>query len=184
MPKYIPNVLTIMRLVLSLPILVLLSFVQTHPKIHLVVVLLVVAAALTDWFDGWYARKFDCISDFGKIHDPLADKWLAALYVPMVALGMIHFLPVAILWIRDITSTSLRNTSDKVIGARLSGKIKTAISFPLLCLLIAAIPIEGSYFGLFTFFAGFLYLVGGTILSVVCIWSGIDYYINITKEKQ
>jgi len=146
-------------------------------------VTIVVITALTDLIDGWWARKFNCISDFGKIHDPLADKWIVTIYLPLVMLGMIHFLPVALLWIRDITSTYVRSQSNKIIPARTSGKIKSFISFPLLCLLTAAIPVEGSYFGFLVNINEFLYYFGGILLSIVCVWSGFDYYYQIIIKK-
>ena len=184
MNKNIPNILTTLRLILTIPLLILFHWVGASANIHLLVLSLTILAALTDWFDGWYARKFDCVSEFGKIYDPLADKWLAVIYLPLVYLGMIHFLPVALLWIRDITSTYIRSLQTKAVPARLSGKIKTAISFPLLCLLIAAVPVTGGYLGFFSHLAGFLYWAGGITLSIVCVWSGIDYYYQIVIKGE
>lgn len=183
MKNQIPNILTTSRLILTLPIIILLYFAQTSPKIHLLALALVITAALTDWLDGWYAKKFNCISDFGKNYDPLADKWLTAIYLPLVAFNMIHFVPVALLWLRDISSTHLRSLSHKPIAAKTSGKIKTAISLPLMCILVLLMPVENGYFEIFNFLDGFFYWVGGTLLSVVCIWSGIDYYNQIVIKK-
>ncbi len=180
----VPNILTTTRLFLTLPILILLYFAQTSPKIHLLVLFLVIIAALTDWCDGWYAKKFNCTSDFGKNYDPLADKWLTVLYLPLVAMGMIHFIPIALLWLKDISSTHLRILAKESIPAKLSGKIKTAISLPLLCILILLMPVENGYFEIFNFLDGFFYWVGGILLSVVCIWSGLDYYYQIVIKKK
>ena len=143
-----------------------------------------VALALTDCVDGRWARHFGCVSDFGRHFDPLADKWLTALYVPIVSWGMIHFIPVTLLLVRDITITDLRARAakqGKLIPAHLSGKIKTAISFPLLCLLIAFVPVEGSYFSAFHWLSPYLYWIGGLLLSIVSLWSGIDYYSKFRK---
>lgn len=179
----IPNILTSARLILTLPILILLYFAQTSPKIHLLALLLVILAAITDYIDGWYAKKFNCISDFGKNYDPLADKWMTALYLPLVAVGMIHFIPIALLWLKDITSTHLRSLSHKPIPARLSGRIKTAVSLPLLCILVLLMPVENGYFEIFHFLNGFFYWVGGILLSAICIWSAIDYHYQIIIKK-
>lgn len=184
MKNQIPNILTTTRLFLALPILILLYFAQTSPKIHLLVLLLVIIAALTDWFDGWYAKKFNYTSDFGKNYDPLADKYLTVLYLPLVAMGMIHFIPIALLWLRDITSTHLRSLAKEPISAKLSGKIKTAISLPLLCILILLMPVKNGYFEIFNFLDGCFYWVGGILLSIVCIWSGLDYYYKIVIKKK
>ncbi len=142
-----------------------------------------IIASLTDLFDGWFARKYNCISDFGKNYDPLADKWMTALYLPMVAMGMIHFMPIALLWIKDITSTHLRSISKKPISAMLSGKIKTAISLPLLCILILLMPVENGYFESLNLLDIFFYYIGGTLLAVVSIWSGLDYFYQIVIKK-
>lgn len=184
MTRQIPNILTTARLILTLPILIMLYFAPTSPQLHLLALLLVIIASLTDWLDGWYAKKFNYISNFGKNYDPLADKWLTALYLPMVALGMIHFLPVALLWLRDITSTHLRSLSREPIAAKLSGKIKTAISLPLLCVLVFLMPVANGYFEIFNFLDGFFYWVGGILLSAVCIWSSLDYYWQIIIKKR
>jgi len=166
------------------PILILFFWIKDSPQIQLLVLALVVIATITDWLDGWWARKFNCISDFGKTHDPLADKWLVTLYIPLMAMGMIHFIPVTLLWLRDVTTTHLRSIYDGPLPARKSGKIKTAISFPLMCLLIATIPVTNGYLTIFTYLGGFLYWIGGITLSLLCIWSGIDYYIAVMKARK
>ncbi|MDO8669202.1 MAG: CDP-alcohol phosphatidyltransferase family protein [Candidatus Buchananbacteria bacterium] len=183
MKNQIPNILTTTRLILTPPLLILLYFAQTSPKIHLLVIFLVLVVCLTDCLDGWYARKFNCISDFGKTYDPLADKWLTTLYLPLVAMSMIHFIPVALLFLKDITSTHLRSVSSKPIPAKLSGRIKTAVSLPLMCIFIFLMPVENGNFEIFHFLNGFFYWIGGILLSLVCIWSGIDYHYQIVIKK-
>ncbi len=179
----VPNIITVIRL-FSAP-LILLGFWFTQgwsPRFHFWLTIAVILAAASDFLDGWWARRFNCVTNFGKIHDPLADKWLAVLYLPLVGLGLFPFMPVALLWLRDITSTHLRGRSKKIISARLSGKIKTLISFPLLCLLIAAMPINGSYFAWLLPWRQLIADKGGALLSLVCIWSGIDYYYQIAVK--
>ena len=183
MARHIPNILTIIRLILVVPILVLFYFTSNSPDIHLIIVVLTGIATISDFLDGFIARKYDLISDFGTIHDPLADKWLTVLYIPLMSLGMIHFIPVSLLWLRDITSTHLRIMTDKPMPARLSGKVKTAISFPLMCLMILAMPVENNYFKFFTRLDGPLYWIGGIVLSLACIWSGVDYYYQVMIKK-
>lgn len=184
--KKIPDILTAVRVVGTLPALLLLCFIHFSPAIHFLTFMLVVFLAFSDYLDGWWARRFNCRSNFGKHFDPLADKWLASLYIPLVAFGMIHFLPVVLLWLRDITITDLRAQAireGRIIAAHLSGKIKTMISFPLLCLLIAVTPVEGSWLKDFNFLAPYLYWVGSLLLSVVCLWSGLDYYIRFKRQE-
>ena len=78
--KYLPNILTIARL-LSCPLIIALFILENEVKIVLIVF---TAACLTDFFDGYLARKGNFRSDFGKILDPIADK---ALIVTMCTLS-------------------------------------------------------------------------------------------------
>ena len=183
MAQHIPNLITIFRLVITVPILLLFPFIEKSPMLHFWLLALTILAALSDFLDGYLARKWQCISDFGKIHDPLADKWLAVLFLPLVTMGMIHYIPVALLWLCDITKTHLRAQTQKPFAARLSGKIKTSISFPLLCLLIGALPVEKSYLAFMADYKDLLYQ-SGWLLALVCVWSGWDYYYQIMIKNR
>ena len=152
MKQHLPNILTASRLVLTIPILLLFLVIDNSPNVQLLVLILTIVAALTDCIDGYLARKWNCVSDLGKTLDPLADKWLVILYLPLVAKGVIGFLPVALLFLRDLSITYLRGQSGTVIPAKLSGKIKTTISLPLLCCLIAALPVPNSNLAYFPSF--------------------------------
>jgi len=125
--------------------------------------------------------KWNCVSDLGKTLDPLADKWLVILYLPLVAKGVIGFLPVAILFLRDLSITYLRGQSGTVIPAKLSGKIKTAISLPLLCCLIAALPVPGSRLAYFQSWQVILD-IAAYVMAMACVWSGWDYAYQIIKN--
>ena len=80
--KHIPNTLTLGRLVLAVVFLGMVLYTlklgeeQTTPTYILVMFILFVVTALTDIVDGWLARRFDVTSKFGRIVDPLADKFL------------------------------------------------------------------------------------------------------------
>src|SRR5260370_35475214 len=72
----IPNSLTILRIVLT-PLFVLLLF-SDSPFLKELALAVYIIAALTDWYDGWVARRYGYVSRWGKFLDPLADKVLAA----------------------------------------------------------------------------------------------------------
>jgi CDP-diacylglycerol--glycerol-3-phosphate 3-phosphatidyltransferase len=107
----IPNSLTTLRIVLT-PVFVFLLLDDSilSKQISLAVY---IVAALTDWYDGWIARKWGYSSRWGKFFDPLADKILSlsALF-SFVALGLIKSWMVWIILVRDIVITSLRTYAE------------------------------------------------------------------------
>jgi CDP-diacylglycerol---glycerol-3-phosphate 3-phosphatidyltransferase len=107
----LPNQLTVLRIILTPIFFVLLLSEDTLLKqIALGIFLL---AAITDWYDGWLARKFNYITNWGKVWDPLADKILtSAAFIALVILGIVELWMVAIILLRDIIITGLRVISD------------------------------------------------------------------------
>src|SRR5574338_433017 len=103
----IPNQLTVLRIILTTVFLYLfLSANPTHIQISLGVFLI---AALTDWYDGWLARKFNYITDWGKFWDPLADKILTSTaFIGFVMVGLLQLWMVILIIIRDLLITLLR----------------------------------------------------------------------------
>ncbi|HEX7356813.1 MAG TPA: CDP-diacylglycerol--glycerol-3-phosphate 3-phosphatidyltransferase [Ignavibacteriaceae bacterium] len=103
----IPNQLTVLRIILTPVFLYLfLSANPTHIQISLGVFLI---AALTDWYDGWLARKFNYITDWGKFWDPLADKILTSTaFIGFVMVGLLQLWMVILIIIRDLLITLLR----------------------------------------------------------------------------
>jgi CDP-diacylglycerol--glycerol-3-phosphate 3-phosphatidyltransferase len=73
-----------------------------------------IVAALSDWYDGWLARKFNYITEWGKFMDPLADKILtSAAFIGFVLVGLLEWWMVAVILIRDFIITFLRIYADK-----------------------------------------------------------------------
>ncbi len=107
----IPNSLTIIRIALT-PLFVFLLF-SDSPQLKQAALLVYVIAALTDWYDGWIARKYGYISRWGKFLDPLADKILsAAALFSFVALRLVDAWMVWIIVIRDVIITGLRSYAE------------------------------------------------------------------------
>lgn len=107
----LPNQLTLLRVILTPVFAVLiLSNSSLNKQVALIVF---IVAALTDWYDGWVARKFGDISQWGKFLDPLADKILssAALLV-YVSLDLVDAWMVWIIIIRDFLITGLRISAE------------------------------------------------------------------------
>ncbi|MBK5251186.1 MAG: CDP-diacylglycerol--glycerol-3-phosphate 3-phosphatidyltransferase [Peptostreptococcaceae bacterium] len=123
----LPNKITLTR-ILMVPIFiwVLLSGIENS---RLIAALIFAIASVTDFLDGYLARKYDLVSDFGKLMDPMADKILvASALIGMVQLGRITVWPVVIILAREFLITSFRSlaaSKGSVIAASIWGKIKT-----------------------------------------------------------
>jgi CDP-diacylglycerol--glycerol-3-phosphate 3-phosphatidyltransferase len=103
----LPNQLTLLRVILT-PVFValLLSDSSVYKQLSLVVFII---AAITDWYDGWIARRMGYISRWGKFFDPLADKILSsAALIAFASLGLVDGWMVWIIVVRDFLITGLR----------------------------------------------------------------------------
>jgi CDP-diacylglycerol--glycerol-3-phosphate 3-phosphatidyltransferase/cardiolipin synthase len=139
MPFNLPNLLTWLRILL-IPAFVGVFYLSV-PHQNLTATIIFTVAALTDWLDGWLARKLDQTSAFGAFLDPVADKLMvAAALVILVQLARVDAVIALIIIGREITVSALREWMAK-IGASASvavsflGKIKTIsqmIAIPLL----------------------------------------------------
>jgi len=107
----LPNQLTILRIILT-PVFLYL-FLTDAPLLKQISLAVFILAALTDWYDGWLARKFNYFTNWGKFWDPLADKILtSAAFLGLVFLGLIPLWMVLIIIIRDFIVTTLRAYAD------------------------------------------------------------------------
>ena len=107
----LPNQLTVLRIILTPVFFVLLLSDDTLLKQIALGVFLM--AAITDWYDGWLARKFNYITNWGRVWDPLADKILtSAAFIALVILGIVELWMVVIILLRDFVITGLRIFSD------------------------------------------------------------------------
>ncbi len=103
----LPNQLTVLRIILS-PIFLIL-FLQDEAIYKQISLAVFIVAALTDWYDGWLARKFNYITDWGKFVDPLADKILtSSVFIGFVLINLIPLWMVLLIIIRDFFITGLR----------------------------------------------------------------------------
>jgi len=129
----LPNTLTLIRLVLS-PLFLPLLFVYLLPFnifwLNCALAFLFVLFGLTDFFDGYFARRYQQVTSIGKMLDPIADKFLVySTLIALLAIGKIYFYWVVILIGRDFFVMGLRqvalenNFSVAVSGY---GKLKTA----------------------------------------------------------
>lgn len=131
----LPNKLTLLRILL-VPVFIILEM-NGHSYSALGVF---IAASVTDFLDGWIARKYNLVSNFGKLMDPLADKILTmAAFVCLVELGQVAAWMVIVILAREFIVTGLRTVAAKdgvVIAAAWSGKIKTTLQMAAIILLL------------------------------------------------
>ena len=178
MPYNIPNALTSLRILL-VPIFVLVFYLPVDWS-NTVATLIFGLAAITDWFDGYLARRLDQTSAFGAFLDPVADKIMVAVALvllvdqnPTEYHGVFMSVAAAIIIGREITISALREWMAEV-GARQSvavsiiGKVKTTAQMLALLLLIYA----DTLFGISTVEIGFVLLYVAVFLT---LWSMIDY---------
>ena len=134
----LPNQLTILRIILT-PIF-LYFFIYDDNTFRQISIIIFIVAALTDWYDGWLARKFNYITDWGKFMDSLADKILtAAAFIGLVILNVIELWMVVIILIRDFLVTGIRAYADyKNISFNTSkyAKVKTFFQMTVLYYLL------------------------------------------------
>jgi CDP-diacylglycerol---glycerol-3-phosphate 3-phosphatidyltransferase len=183
----IPNILTIIRICL-IPVFVAL-YMANVPDWYLWAGIIFVAASATDWLDGYLARKWKQITNFGKFMDPIADKLLvmAALLLLLDA-GMLGnpvwaLLSVTIILAREFIISGFRLVAVErgvVIAADKSGKIKTATQMIAIILLL----FNGLLFGEVGKLIGLILLYASVIVS---IYSCIEYIVKnkeVLREKK
>ncbi|BDQ01643.1 CDP-diacylglycerol--glycerol-3-phosphate 3-phosphatidyltransferase [Ignavibacterium sp.] len=107
----LPNQLTVLRIILT-PVF-LYFFLSNDPLFIQISLAIYIIAALTDWYDGWLARKFNYITEWGKFWDPLADKILTSVvFIGFVIVKLLPLWMVLLIIFRDLSVTLLRVYAD------------------------------------------------------------------------
>lgn len=166
----LPNQLTMLRIILIPVFIVVLMMGYYYPAAAIFVI-----AAATDALDGHIARKYNLITNFGKLMDPLADKLLVvSALVCLVQLGEIQAWIVIVILAREFTITALRSVAASegiVIAAGNSGKLKTVFQM----VAITAILLKNWPFSLINVPFADVMLWCALILT---IYSGVEYMIK------
>jgi len=181
----LPNKITVSRIILIPLFLIImlypfswgeLSFLGTTlPVTHFVGALIFIIASTTDWVDGYYARKYNLVTNLGKFLDPLADKLLvSAALIVLVQLGMASSWLVIIIISREFAVTGLRAIlagEGEIVAANMLGKIKTWTQI----VAISALLLHNMIFELISLPFATISLWVATFFT---IWSGWDYFIK------
>ncbi|MBE5756971.1 MAG: CDP-diacylglycerol--glycerol-3-phosphate 3-phosphatidyltransferase [Clostridiales bacterium] len=181
----LPNKLTILRLIL-IPVFVAIYYITVIPFNFVISAGIFVIAALTDFLDGYIARKYNLVTNLGKFLDPIADKILVStalilLLVPLKALALPWWVGilVAVILARELLISGFRLVAvDKgiVIAADKIGKVKTFIQDVATVVLIVSFDFDFVLFNLpIIKVIGLALLILATILTIV---SGISYLIK------
>lgn len=139
-PAWLPNALTVLRLVL-VPVFVVVLFVSpTSLPWRIAASATFLVAILTDLFDGRLARRYNLVSDFGKIWDPIADKALTgAAFISLSILGELPWWITVLILVREwgITWMRVRMLKYEVMAAAPGGKLKTVLQSVALVMFLA-----------------------------------------------
>tara|TARA_B100001996_G_scaffold44461_1_gene32114 strand:- start:1781 stop:2365 length:585 start_codon:yes stop_codon:yes gene_type:complete len=130
----IPNILTVFRIFLT-PFFVYCLFADFN-NAYLFALIIFIVASITDAYDGYYARKYDVVTESGKFLDPLADKILvSSAFISFAVLGLIEFWMVGLIIFRDIFITLLRmlmKRNDRTLVTSNIAKSKTSAQLTLI----------------------------------------------------
>ena len=133
-----PNILTLIRMIL-IPIFVMFYFINI-PNWNIWAAIIFIVAAVTDWLDGYLARKHNQVTNFGKLWDPIADKLLVtAALLMLMAWGKVGFVVVLIIVGRELIIGGVRSLAASkgvVMAADKSGKLKTVVQFIAVIILL------------------------------------------------
>ena len=168
------NILTLLRIA-AIPVVVI-CFYSSIPYARPIAAVIFGLAAITDWVDGWVARKYGQTSRFGEFLDPVADKLMVSIVLVMLVQadsGWFEDIIAMIIIGREITISALREWM-ATIGERanvkvtMAGKVKTALQM----FGIAFMVYHNDLFGIPIYTLGFALLV---LAAIMTIWSMIIY---------
>lgn len=194
----LPNKLTLLRIILVPIFVVFMALPSEWSWTKWVALGIYIVASITDCLDGYISRKYNMVTKFGKIMDPLADKLLVSSgFVMLAGLNIIPAWVVVIIIFRDFFVTSLRmfgadNNSD--LAANFSGKIKTVFQLIGVCLAILGVALYTSNNIFFDFISASVNMtmlqllinvfmsVSISVAAIFTIWSLVDYFFKFKKD--
>lgn len=161
------NKLTLTRIVM-IPIFLVVLYLDFAFNRYVALAIFALAS-ITDFIDGYVARHYDQITDFGKFMDPLADKLLVvAAMMWFIEAGQMPAWCVLIVVAREFAVTGLRLIAvdnGRVIAAGWSGKVKTATTMVCICLMLLPIP-------------ALVNDICVALIVLTTVYSGLEYFIK------
>ena len=173
----LPNKLTIARM--AMVPLFMIALLMNSPASRILATVIFALASLTDMLDGQIARKYNMVTNFGKLMDPLADKVLtAAAMICLVELGDLAAWIAVVIIFREYLITGLRSVAASeniVVAANIWGKVKTVCQMIALMLLMVkpqVVALCGIDLGLWIMY----------VAVALTIYSGLDYVLKLNKQ--
>jgi CDP-diacylglycerol--glycerol-3-phosphate 3-phosphatidyltransferase len=168
------NILTLFRIA-AIPVVVL-CFYSQLPNARPIAAVIFGIAAITDWIDGWVARRYGQTSRFGEFLDPVADKLMVSIVLVMLVQAEARWFEDVIAMIiigREITISALREWMATIgeranVGVTMAGKVKTTLQM----FGIAFMVYHNDMFGIPIYTVGFVLLV---LAAIMTIWSMVIY---------
>src|SRR5208282_4882444 len=178
----VPNQLTILRLILTLPFVAALSL--QFPGAKIVAVGLFDFSSITDFADGYIARRFNQITDFGKLMDPLVDKIMTmSAFICLISLGSIPAWAVIVILSREFLITGLRliaASRGKVLPAERLGKHKTVWQIVTILYCLGLLTVSDQFGRILSpLTRTSLNAIGFALVCLtvgLTLWSGISYF--------
>ena len=185
----LPNMLTVLRIFLTVIFIFFLH--QDGLEAKLLALLAFTLAVLSDYLDGYYARKLNLITAFGKIMDPIADKllMLSAFFI-FSTMHIIAGWMFIVICAREVIVTGLRLAAIPrgiTLAAEKAGKVKTVLQIIAVYLIIILIILVQCYVNAQWYGALMSSLAGGIRIFmvgvvVITLWSGLSFIWNNRKE--
>ena len=170
------NKATLLRILL-VPLFVACFYLDSLVS-HLIACVIFVFASLTDLWDGWYARRHNLVTDFGKLMDPMADKLLlCTAYIMLCSAGKVSGILTVVFVGRELIISAFRLIAVEkgvVIAAGRLGKIKTMLQ----CVSIVLLLLDNPLFGLIGVPMDRIALY---LAALFTLWSLIDYLYKNRK---
>ena len=164
-----PNKLTIARVIMIPFFVAFLMYDIAGDAGKWIALVIFIAASITDTLDGYIARKYHLVTNFGKFMDPLADKMLVT--AAMLVFVDWHMMPawvVIVVVAREFIVSALRlvaANNGRVIAAGWSGKVKTASTMVCICIMLLGLP-------------QWVNAVCSAVILVTTAYSGIEYLVK------
>ncbi|GJQ20194.1 MAG: CDP-diacylglycerol--glycerol-3-phosphate 3-phosphatidyltransferase [Bacteroidia bacterium] len=182
-----PNQLTLLRILLT-PVFLAFLFSQ-NPVLRQVSLIVFILALLTDWYDGWVARRWGYVTRWGTFLDPLADKIVtSAALISFVILDLAPGWAVWLIVIRDFTITLLRSYSEwkgKPIDTTKFAKTKTFLQFLVIYYIMLLYVARTTEFFAQNYSQAIDALLSRTVLdiliiliAVITVWTGVLYIVG------
>jgi CDP-diacylglycerol--glycerol-3-phosphate 3-phosphatidyltransferase/cardiolipin synthase len=175
------NLLTALRII-SVPVFLVFLYFD-KPFLNVIACVIYTVFAVTDYVDGYIARKYNMVTDLGKILDPVADKiFVAATMIALVEMGRLEGFVLMIILTRDFAVGALRNLAASkgiIIAAGNAGKWKTGFQMTG----VGCIIFKNSLFGLNVHLVGTILVYISLIFSMYSAWEYFRGYYRKPADE-